>query len=65
MYLSDNYRMFGMCISQIYLSDGLLCAPNKDRMKNLFPREVNISTNHIEAHKPFGISSYGVRVLDV
>jgi hypothetical protein len=34
-------------------------------MKKLFPQEVDVSTNHIRAHKPFGISSSGVRVLDV
>jgi len=34
-------------------------------MKNLHPWEVDVSTNHIRAQKPFGISSSGVRVLDV
>jgi hypothetical protein len=29
------------------------------------PHEVVVSTNNIEAHKAFGVSSSGVRVLDV
>jgi len=34
-------------------------------MKKLCPWEVDVSTNHIGAHKAFGGSSSGVRVLDV
>jgi hypothetical protein len=34
-------------------------------MKKLCPREVDVSTTTIGAHKPFGVSSSGVRVLDV
>jgi hypothetical protein len=33
-------------------------------MQKLLPREVDISTTPIEAHKHFGVSSFGVRVLD-
>jgi hypothetical protein len=34
-------------------------------MQKLRPREVDISTTPIGAHKPFGFSSSGVRVLDL
>jgi hypothetical protein len=33
-------------------------------MQNLCPWEVDVSTTPIRAHKPFGVSSFGVRVLD-
>jgi hypothetical protein len=33
-------------------------------MKKLCPREVDVSTTPIGAHKPFGFSSFRVRVLD-
>jgi hypothetical protein len=33
-------------------------------MKKLCPWEVDVSTTPIGAHKPFGFSSFGVRVLD-
>jgi hypothetical protein len=33
-------------------------------MQKLHPWEVDVSTTPIEAHKPFGFSSSGVRVLD-
>ena len=52
------------CSSQIDLSNELSCAPNKDRMQKLRPWEVDVSTTPIGAHKPFGFSSSGVRVLD-
>ena len=50
--------------SRLDLSNELSCTPNKDCMQNLRPREVDISTTRIGAHKPFGVSSSGVRVLD-
>jgi hypothetical protein len=53
-----------MCIPQIDLSNELLCTPNEDRMQKLCPWEVDVSTTPIGAHKPFGISSFRVRVLD-
>jgi hypothetical protein len=34
-------------------------------MQNLCPKEVNVSTNHIEARKDFGVSYFKVRDLDV
>jgi hypothetical protein len=52
------------CISQIYLFNELSSAPNEDRMQKLRPWEVDVSTTPIGAHKPFGFSSFGVRVLD-
>jgi hypothetical protein len=52
------------CISQIDLSNELLSAPNKNHMQKLRPWEVDVSTTPIGAHKPFGFSSSGVRVLD-
>jgi hypothetical protein len=52
------------CISQIDLSNELSSAPNGDRMQKLRPWEVDVSTTPIGAHKPFGFSSSGVRVLD-
>jgi hypothetical protein len=54
----------GMCSYQLYLSNKLSCTPNKDCMQKLHPRKVDISTTPIGAHKPFGVSSSGVRVLD-
>jgi hypothetical protein len=52
------------CSSRIDLSNELLSAPNRDRMQKLRPWEVDVSTTPIGAHKPFGFSSSGVRVLD-
>jgi hypothetical protein len=53
-----------ICSSQIDLSNELLSAPNRDRMQKLRPWEVDVSITPIGAHKPFGFSSSGVRVLD-
>jgi hypothetical protein len=50
-----------MCNSQINLSDGLPITPNKYHMQNLCLWEVDVSTNHIGVHKPFGVSSSKVR----
>jgi hypothetical protein len=52
------------CSSRIDLSNELLSTPNGDRMQKLRPWEVDVSTTPIGAHKPFGFSSSGVRVLD-
>jgi hypothetical protein len=52
------------CIPRIYISNELSSAPNGDRMQKLRPWEVDVSTTPIGAHKPFGFSSSGVRVLD-
>jgi hypothetical protein len=52
------------CSSRIDLSNELLSAPNGDRMQKLRPWEVDVSTTPIGAHKPFGFSSFWVRVLD-
>ena len=49
---------------RIEISNELLSAPNRDRMQKLRPWEVDVSTTPIRAHKPFGFSSFGVRVLD-
>jgi hypothetical protein len=46
------------------LSNGVSSAPNRDRMQNLRPQEVDISTTPIGSHKPFGFSCSGVSVLD-
>jgi hypothetical protein len=54
-----------MCTSWIDLSYGIPSTPNRDCMQKLCPWEVDVSTNHIEAHKPFGVLSSRVRVLDV
>jgi hypothetical protein len=53
-----------MCTPRIDLSNELSCTPNGDRMQKLRPWEVDVSTTPIGAHKPFGVSSFGVRVLD-
>jgi hypothetical protein len=53
-----------ICISRIDLSNELSSAPNRDRMQKLRPWEVDVSTTPIKAHKNFGFSSSGVRVLD-
>jgi hypothetical protein len=50
--------------SWIDLSYKVSNTPNKDRMKKLCPWEVDVSTTCIRAHKPFGVSSSRVRVLD-
>jgi hypothetical protein len=57
--------MNGMCTPQIDPFYKVLSAPNRDHMKKLHPREVDVSTYHIGAHKPFCISSSVVRVFDV
>jgi hypothetical protein len=63
--LKVNSRMKRMCTHQLDLSNGVLSAPSRDRMQKNFPREVDVSTNHIGAQKPFGVSSFVVMVLDV
>jgi hypothetical protein len=63
MYLKVDDRWNRMYTPQLDIYDGVLSTPNEDRMKNLHPRKVDVSTNYIEAHKPFGVSSYGVRFL--
>jgi hypothetical protein len=65
MYLKEYDRLNGMCNPCLYLYDELLSIPNRDRMQNLRPREVDVSNMPIGAHKPFGNSSSGVKVLDV
>jgi hypothetical protein len=54
-----------MSNSQLDLSDKVLSTPNGDCMKKLQPREVDVSTTPIRTHKPFGVPSPGVMVLDV
>jgi hypothetical protein len=49
---------------QLDLSIGVSSAPNGDCMQMLRPWEVDVSTTPIGAHKPFGFSSFEVRVLD-
>jgi hypothetical protein len=49
----------------VYSSDEVLSAPNKDRMQKLHPCDVDVSTTPIGGHKPFGVSSPRVMVLDV
>jgi hypothetical protein len=61
---SFNVSHIKSCIPRIDLSNGVSSTPNGDRMQKLRPREVDVSTTSIEAHKPFGFSSSGVRVLD-
>jgi hypothetical protein len=39
------------------ISNCVSSAPNEDRMQNLRPREVDVSTTSIEARKPFGFSN--------
>jgi hypothetical protein len=39
--------------------------PQTEIVQKLRRREVDVSTTPIGAHKPFGVSSYEVRVLDV
>ena len=52
-----------MCTHWLDLSGGVSSAPNRDRMQKLRSQEVDVSTIPIGAHKPFGFSSFGVRVL--
>jgi hypothetical protein len=54
-----------MCTSWLDLSDGLLGAPKEYCMQKLRPREVDVSTNHLGAHKPFVVSSSEIMFLDV
>jgi hypothetical protein len=53
------------CTSRLDLSNELLNAPNGDCMQNCAPWEVDTSTNHLGAHKPFGASPPRFRVLDL
>jgi hypothetical protein len=46
------------------LSDEVSSASNRNCMKKLHPREVDVSTAPIEFHKPFCVSSSEVRVWD-
>jgi hypothetical protein len=63
--LLECIGLFGICTPCPDLSDGVLNTPNEDCMQKLCPQEVYISTTPIRAHKPFGVSSFGVKVLDV
>jgi hypothetical protein len=65
MWLNVDVRPNEMYTNHIDLSNELPSAPNKDHMQMFHPREVDVSTNHIGAHKPFGVSSSRVRVLDI
>ena len=56
---------FGMCNPWIDIFDNVSSTPNKYHMQKFFPREVDVSTSPIGDHKPFGVLSSGVRVLDV
>jgi hypothetical protein len=48
-----------------YLSYGVLIIPSRDRMQKLRPREVDVSTTPIGAHKHVGVSSLEVIFLDL
>ena len=48
------------CSSQLYFSNGLPIDPNKDCIKTLHPREIDILVYHFGVHKNFGISNYRV-----
>jgi hypothetical protein len=50
--------------SRLDLTNSVSITPNGDRMQKLRPWEVDISTTPIGARKPFGFSSFEVRVLD-
>jgi hypothetical protein len=65
MYLKEDVRLNVMCTPQLDLFYGVSSAPNIDHLEKLWPWEVDVSTNHIGDHKPFGVSYSGVRVLDV
>jgi hypothetical protein len=65
MQVKKNPRTNRMCTPWISLFDEVPSTPNGDHMQTLFPREVDISTTLIGAHKPFGLSSLKVRVLVV
>jgi beta-glucosidase/6-phospho-beta-glucosidase/beta-galactosidase len=65
MQSKEDVRSFIMCAYWIDLSDRLSSTPNEDCMKKLHPWKVDISTNHIKAHKHFRVSTSWVRVLDV
>jgi hypothetical protein len=65
IYVKKDSRSNIMCTPRLYLFDGVSSAPNRDCMQKLCPREVDVSTTPIKAHKPFDVSSPWVRVLDV
>jgi hypothetical protein len=54
-----------MCTPWIDIFYKVSSAPNGDLMQKLRRREVDVSTTPIGAHKPFGVSSPGVRVFNV
>jgi hypothetical protein len=51
---------FRMCTPRLDLSNEVSSNPNGDRMQTLLPREVDVLTPPIGAHKPFGVSSFGL-----
>jgi hypothetical protein len=63
MFSKAYASMKGMCIIRLDLFDEVLRTPNEDRMQKLHPQEVDVSTTPIGVHKPFGVSSPGVRVF--
>jgi len=63
--LEASIRSFKMCTTWLDLSDEVLSAPKRDHMQKLHPRKFDMSTTPVGAHKPFGVSSSRVRVLDV
>jgi hypothetical protein len=65
MYTEDDAILNIIYTPPLYLSKGVSSAPNEDHMQKLCPEEVDVLATPIEAHKPFGIPSLGVRVLRV
>jgi hypothetical protein len=65
MYTKADARPNKMCFPWLDHFDEVSSAPNKVHIQKLCPREVDVSTTPIGAHKPFGVSSPGVRVLDI
>ena len=59
-----NVSHIKICIPHIDISNEVLCAPNRDHMPKLRPREVETPNFPNGAHS-FGASSPRVRVLDV
>jgi hypothetical protein len=57
MKAKEDARPNEICTPRLYLSNGVSNTPNKDHMQKLRPREVDVSTTPIGAHKPFGVSS--------
>jgi hypothetical protein len=60
MFIGMYWAISKCVLLGLDLFDEVSSAPNRDCMQKLCPREVDVSTTPIGAHKPFGVSSSGL-----